>query len=317
MEIHMNMQVANLASTTAIPVGALTAHATAEPIISLIEAYEAGAKIYSASDDESPEFVQATYGEPFDRIISGEWEIQTVAGAIAAIQFAKKEDGFFLDGHATGPLIDAVLRFLESAAGTSLVHPDAELLALHAQLEPMEREHDELWKKVGETDAEADRLRDDRTGLAFTHDDQVHFGYGIKDDGRRTIVPWLVADLKPADLATTLPQYRQRAIGRNERLAELIEAANRWRKALDGFYEASGRRALLDQVEALGDQRSLLMDAILATPAKTMAGLAVKAALTKRQNPKWWEVEKTYLNFEDECARSLVDDLVAYREAGR
>lgn len=314
----MNMQVANLASTAAIPIAALSC-AAPEPVVALINAYQAGVAAYNGLPDheEGEAFAAQTYGPPLTQLKEAPPAILTATGAVAAVRFMRDEIRDFNDPEDLLPLLDRLLEFLTSAAGSTLVHPDAELLALDAQLEPLEREDEAIHAKLDETQAEWQRVHDDRTGLEFTRADQMYFGSSIKDQGRNTIAPWAICYIRPLDLAAAHTTARQRVIGHNERLEELKKAYSQWYEALEEFGRASGRSKLADRAEEIYRLADPLADKILATPAKTLAGLAVKAKLLRRKHRKPWETDPSELLFEEECIISLVEDVLAASGRGQ
>ncbi|CAM5771902.1 hypothetical protein LMIY3S_03664 [Labrys miyagiensis] len=289
-----------------------------EPIIQLIRAYEAGVIAFNEIHDDvinDPELnrkaAAETYGPALDALHRNTPQIHTVQGAIVAMRFAKAEIHDFADVDNVRCIIYRTLEFLESAAGATLVHPDAELLRLGASIEALELEDEAIDAKLDETTSELRRLQDDRDGLRFTQLDLLYFGYGPKDDGRSTFTPWKAKAIKPYDLSKAAPICRQRCIGHNERLAEIQRAADRHQQAIDAFEEASGRNALCARSDDIFDIVSPVREKILKIPAKTVAGFAVKARLAKRQNMKMWSDDPDLRGFDEDCLCSLVDDILS------
>jgi hypothetical protein len=309
MESHMNMQVVS-APAAALPVPApVQLHDADEPIIRLIKAYQDGCKAYNELPDEvtdgpySGRAAEETYAPYLCRLSDRAPAIQTVQGAIAALTFALDESGRELDGCNVGSVIRRTLEFLESAAGAALVHPDAELLALGAQLAPIRAERQRIEEQVERLTEQRDLIHADRTGLSAGALDIVMFGRGILDSDGETFCPFRISEIKHLE-------QHMHAAERSHRLTELQKAAAKWREALDEFDETSGLNRLELRDEELYELDWPLRAKIRACRAKTTAGLAVKAMLVKDEWPRLWKQPIAELEIERETIRSLVDDLL-------
>lgn len=331
----MNMQVQNFTTATAIPATALTVE-TPEPIIALIEAYKAGlqnaksmrgpisdepyssAEEVEEADAQFEAIAAITWQPPMDELLQSPPPIQTMKGAIAALNFAVAEYGI-CEGSMADALIPIVITYLEQfsrsqAAGASLAHPDAELLALANQLAPITRERKAIDAQIEPLLDQREIIHQSRIGLEFTSSefDRLFGGHTeVRDRGKSTFDPVRIEDVPPLDTEGVHPMCFEWRTGYNQRLAELHKAARKWRKDLRDFDKASGLSRLERRDEELYNQDAPLKQMIRGIPAKTIAGLAVKAAIVKDEWPRLFSKPGDEMLVEEEAIHSLVNDLLA------
>lgn len=84
-----------------------------DPLVDAIGDFRAGMAAYSAADDESPEFANATYGAPMDVLSEWDQPARTRQGAIAALKLAKEELSDFLSNGPALPMVTAALAYFD------------------------------------------------------------------------------------------------------------------------------------------------------------------------------------------------------------
>jgi hypothetical protein len=284
----MNIQVANLASTTAIPVGALPAHLSVEPIIALVEAYRAGMTAYNAapkgeahfsSDGKEDALVAATYGPPIDQLRNDPPVIHSTAGAITALRFAKDETEEFMDPLGLGAIVGRVLEFLESAGGAAIVHPDAELLALGAQIDALTTRIEANCAFHNSLIEECDRqFVNGPDALVIGKRDRDWFGAQVTTRGNRWHPDDAMAVKTPRHVFVgTLDAAQKRA-------EELRRTGTAHMAAYEAWQERVGLNANEEEFCALAEQRAGLFRSALAIRPATLAGAVIQAKIVRLEN---------------------------------
>jgi hypothetical protein len=142
-------------------------------------------------------------------------------------------------------------------------------------------------------------------------------------------IPALASDHPDAELLAvgrrfdTLAEQRDRSV---ERWEPVWQAIQQERNTIPGTLSNDGWMALTERVEARFPERGPHPDdiagamneperAIMALPATTIAGLAVKARLAREYNRSWWDESDENADWDVLVARKLVDAVLALAEA--
>ena len=83
------------------------------------------------------------------------------------------------------------------------------------------------------------------------------------------------------------------------------------RSELDRQAAMSASASVDREVEWLSARCGVLERRAFELRAASLAGLAVKALIAKENNPEWWQATPQELDYDHECSRRLIDDLLA------